>query len=195
MVHRYHMLIGGMIVITKETMMKTIFSQALETLLVDKELEEIHTSEIIKLSGLSRGSFYKYFRDKYALANWKLENLMDSLATQFSGPEEQEENLKATFEHIYANRSIYKKLFKYTGQNSITEFYINAAIFHAKQVKISSGRQFKKRDEYIVRYHTYGILYLLNEWLFDPNPMPVDELYEIILINRSEELKKQYFID
>jgi len=182
-------------VVTKETMMKTIFSHALEILLADKELEDISTSEIIKISGLSRGSFYKYFQDKYDLANWQLEYLLDSFATQFYGPEEQEKSLKITFEHIYENRTIYKKLFKYSGQNSITEFYMNDAISLARRVKNASGRQFTKQDEYIVRYHASGILHLLNEWISEPNPMPVDDFFEIIRINRTEELKQQYFMD
>lgn len=39
-------------------------TQALEELLKDKKLDEIHISEIIKKAGVGRGTFYRYFTSK-----------------------------------------------------------------------------------------------------------------------------------
>ena len=180
--------------ITKETMMKMIFSQALESLLAEKELEEIYTAEIIKRSGLSKASFYRYFQDKYALANWTLQRVLDNQAIQLSGPEEQDRNLKDLFQTMNDNRVIYQKLFRYSGQNSISEYYMDFALKLAEKACKDRGSRITKQEKYTVRYHTSGILDLITQWLFDPNPMSAEELAKVIKENRSDAAKRIFTV-
>ena len=178
--------------LTKENMMKTIFSQALEPLLEERELEEIHTSEIIKKSGLAKSSFYRYFQDKYDLATWMLERVLEGQSIQLTGPEEQEDNVKGLLLSLDAKRPVYQRLFKYKGQNSITDYYMNFGITLAKKACKAKGTKITKRDEYMVRYHMSGILELIAEWLFDPNPMSPEELTAIIRENNTPEVRKLF---
>ena len=45
-------------------------SEAMEYLLSRKNLDDIPVSEIAKMAGVSRRTFYRHFCDKYELVNW-----------------------------------------------------------------------------------------------------------------------------
>ena len=45
-------------------------SESIEYLLSRKSLDDIPVSEIVKMAGVSRRTFYRHFCDKYELVNW-----------------------------------------------------------------------------------------------------------------------------
>ncbi|WP_350343139.1 TetR/AcrR family transcriptional regulator C-terminal domain-containing protein [Proteinivorax tanatarense] len=49
---------------------KNRLAKSLEKLLQKKNLDDIRVSEIVADSSLSRKTFYRHFKDKYALASW-----------------------------------------------------------------------------------------------------------------------------
>lgn len=51
---------------------KERFANALETLMESKRIDEIHVSELVKMTGLSKQTFYYHFNDKYDLMEYCL---------------------------------------------------------------------------------------------------------------------------
>lgn len=178
----------------KDNIVKEAFSQALETLLSSKDLSKISISEIVRLSGLSRSTFYRNFRDKYELANWKYQVLLDGLVKEYLSPSDAEESLHAIIFFINENRPFFQKVLKYTGQNSFYDFYIEHSFEVAQEVCRQSGHQLGPRDSYIIRYHASGILSIIDAWVQSDFPLTAEEISQIINENRSEAIKQLYTI-
>lgn len=177
---------------SKDTFIKKAFSQALEELLREKKLDDITTSEIIKVSGLSRSTFYRHFTDKYELANWKYRDLLGRLSKDHASPDTSAENIRTLIWFIGENRSFYRKVMSYTGQNSFYEYYLNTTLEWAKTIQGRAHRTLRQKDVYTLRYHAAGVLDILAEWLQSDDPISADDFCDIILENRSELLRELY---
>ena len=105
----------------KNTITKEVYRTILENLLNTKELQDVTTTEIIERSGLSRATFYKHFKDKYELAQWEYDYLMQQLTIETQSTEDSAENIRKIVYFVDSRRHIYKKILKYTGQNSFHE--------------------------------------------------------------------------
>ncbi len=176
----------------KDTYIKEIFSKTLEQLLKKKELEDISASEIIEQSGLSRSTFYRHFTDKYELANWKYKEMLGRLSRDHTSPDTSGKNLRSLVDFIYSNRDYFKKVIAYTGQNSFYEYYLSVSVEWAEQIQKKAGRKLTRKDIYTLRYHSAGIVDILQEWLQSDDPLPPEAFFEIIRDNRSELIKALY---
>ena len=56
---------------------KYIFAQSIKDLMAKQPLDKITVTDIVKHSGMTRQTFYRYFQDKYDLVNWYFEKLAD----------------------------------------------------------------------------------------------------------------------
>lgn len=180
--------------LSKENYIKVIFSRALEELLQGRKLDDINTSEIISRSGLSRSTFYRYFEDKYALANWRYLDMLEQLSKDHTSPETSGENIRRLIDFIDENRSFFRKLLSYSGQNSFNDYYLKITFEWAERINSEAGRELTQKDYYTMRYHAAGILDILNEWLSSDDPISKEEFYEIIMENRSELMKALYTV-
>ena len=77
----------------------------------EKEIKEISVSDICKMTGLNRSTFYANFLDVYDLAEKVKERLENDFSEVFSEPNYTAGALKL-FEHIKDNQLFYKTYFK-----------------------------------------------------------------------------------
>ena len=96
-----------------------VFMELLQT----KELKEITVSDICKLTGLNRSTFYANFLDVYDLAGKLKTKLEADFSSQFENDDPENENNGALkmFKHIKENQIFYKTYFKlgYAESNKI----------------------------------------------------------------------------
>lgn len=176
----------------KDTLTKQVYVSVLDELLAERELSDISTSEIIDRSEMSRATFYKYFADKYELANWRYTVFLDTLAREYMSPDDAADSLNRIVHFIHDHRQTFKKLFRYTGQNSFNDYYMKYAFGVARDIASQSGRTLGIKERYVIAYHSAGILYILNEWVQSDDPLTPDEISVIIEENRSEMVKEIY---
>ena len=53
-----------------------VFAQAIKGLIKVHPLDKIAVTDIVTRSGMTRQTFYRYFKDKYDLVNWYFEKLV-----------------------------------------------------------------------------------------------------------------------
>ena len=54
-----------------------LFAQSIKDLMAKQSLDKMTVTDIVKHSGMTRQTFYRYFKDKYDLVNWYFEKLAD----------------------------------------------------------------------------------------------------------------------
>ncbi|MBQ4545808.1 MAG: TetR/AcrR family transcriptional regulator C-terminal domain-containing protein [Oscillospiraceae bacterium] len=105
-----------------ETETKLKIAKSFEKLLKEKNFDSITVKEIIESSGVSKSTFYRHFKDKYAIIEY--ECLKSGMIFEFykSGDiislHSMHRNL---MEYIYSKRELYSEIVKIDGQNSFVE--------------------------------------------------------------------------
>ncbi len=173
----------------KNLLVKQQFSKVLGDLLLTKEFEDISAADIIKQSGLSKATFYRHFHDKYELANWKFRTLMDGLkGVVVSGGETEDLHLEI-LRFIDRNRPEFKRLFKYTSQNSIREYYMQETFDWAHVHSKAEDKELFYRDYYTLIYCGNGFMAAIEEWLKSDDPISPEQLNSIISSNRTDVVR------
>lgn len=106
--------------------MKTrkIIEDAVKRLLEEKSFERITVSEIIETAGVSKPTFYRYFKSKYDLAAAIFSDcITKDILMQYNG-KNYDEFQKMIYEIIKENRKYLKKVLKTDGPESFYQFLI-----------------------------------------------------------------------
>ena len=145
------------------------------SLLQTNELNEISVSDICKLAGLNRTTFYANYTDIYGLADSirdKLEhNLSDLYRNEITRGVNSNDDLKL-FCHIKDNQIFYKTYFKlgYDDSYKIITYDINLARQHFDNRFI----------EYHMEFFKSGITKIIKLWLQNGCKESPEDMYEII---------------
>ena len=83
-----------------------IFAECIKQLMNHQSLDKITVTDIVEMSGKTRQTFYRYFRDKYDLVNWYFEVLADKSFLQIGNSETLREGLIKKFQFIYNDRAV-----------------------------------------------------------------------------------------
>ncbi len=175
---------------------KDTFGRAIERLLEEKELDSITISEILKESGLSRSTFYKYFKDKYELTCWRFCELHYGNNKEPSSVDAGDQNISNMVHFVADHKSIYKKLFKYHGQNNFYDFFKQFCDDFIEHVARKSNRSLSTREKYINIYHCMGSLEVLKEWvLSSDDSLDAEDILQIIIgESRSDSVRELYIV-
>lgn len=179
--------------ISKNNAIKIIFSQALESLLTEKNFKDITVSDILAKSGLSRSTFYRFFSDKYELATWPYREFVETKILGHPDVWNKSEALTSDMvNHLYENKDYYQKIASYSGQNSLFE-EIRHIAKHADLIALQekTGRKISEDNEFFVSLIAAGLAALINDWLLSGCLIPPEKF--IHLLNQSNPIQKMFF--
>ena len=169
------------------------FSVALQDLLEKKDLDNIYVSDIIEVAGISKSTFYRYFQDKYDLAIWCYVDLLDKLIGENVSFDGIKKIADQELEYMSSNRQFFKKLFDYKGQNSFAKYYMENALVSAENIcRKKHCRGLSQEEKYTIIYHTSGMLSVVDTWLHEDKTTSVEQLSNLIDVNRSTYVKELY---
>lgn len=93
-------------------------------LCADIPLSKITVNKIVEECGVSKPTFYKYFKDKYELMNYIYQKEANYVFTEFSLKEcDIKKAMIVLSKHCMANKNYYTSITKYDGQNSFRDFF------------------------------------------------------------------------
>ena len=144
-------------------------------LLQNKDLDEIHVSDICKRAGLNRTTFYSNYMDIYDLADSirdKLETgLADIYREEIATGYNSNDYLKL-FRHIQANQIFYRTYFKlgYDNNYKILAYDTELAKKHFQNRFIN----------YHIEFFKSGLTKIIKMWLQNGCPETPEEMLEIV---------------
>ena len=157
----------------RESMRK--FEQVLVELLQTKELNEVRVSDLCKLTGLNRSTFYANYEDIYALADQLREKLELEVAALDGSDDLQgftSNNYLRLFQLIAQNQDLYQTYFKlgYDEQYRIWQYDTQLAEKYFDNRFISYHMEFFKS----------GLTKIIKMWLEKGCRETPEEMFEII---------------
>lgn len=150
-------------------------------LLQTKDLEKISVSEICKITGLNRSTFYSNFVDVYDLADKVCQHLENEFLSLYANEIKNEiptHNFTRLFGHIKENQLFYKTYFKIANINmDIIGYDTEMAQKHFNM----------KYIDYHIEFFKNGLNAVIKKWLDGGCQESPEEIEEII---KSEYKRK-----
>ncbi len=142
-------------------------------LLQERELKEITVSDLCKITGLNRSTFYANFLDIYDLADKLREKLECDFSETFQAPNKDKTSggLKM-FEHIKENQIFYKTYFKLGYDQEHTVF-----IYDIERAEQDFGN---KNMDYHIEFFRNGLNAIIKMWLNGGCKESPEEMEEIL---------------
>lgn len=153
---------------------KRALGEALKKLLKTKSFSKICIREICELCNMNRKSFYYHFRDKYDLVIWIFESEFLKRAEKHSDGIWR--TAKELCSYFYENKHFYKKILQVYGQNSFSEYFLEACeIRFAEKIRNTEG--FENLEKSTIELYASCFVLALYKWLKDDCDKDADAFF------------------
>ena len=169
------------------------FVNALKVLIMTSPLDKITVTEIVSISGKTRQTFYRNFKDKYDLVNWHFECLADKSFRQMGKGLTLKEGLNRKLNFIKQEQSFFAAAFQSEDYNSLAAYDYECILdFYQKVIMNKTGQRTLDREiQFLLEMYCKGSVYMTVEWArrdMDLTPEKMTALLIQALPCRLEEL-------
>ena len=179
---------------------REIFIDSILELIKTKSFDEITVSSIVEYSGVSRQSFYNYFRDKYDLVNQIYDHdLKMAINDLQSYGIYTDSRIEASIEGMSGKRTFYNKVLKYSGQNALMYHIKEVAYSAHKEIVLSHISAMPKYNKlpvqkipYLLNFHANCATLAVIDWVTSDTYMPPREVAALIIDSIPRMLKPCY---
>ena len=164
--------------------------EAFEELLKEKSFEDITISDIAKKCEISRGTFYRYFADKYELMNYGYIKKSNALISAYNGIDMLKSNYLAMANYMYKKES-FRKIFMQYGQNSLTDTISMTCNNVCRELVLKSGEK-EISDELsdAIEMFSIGMAEYLRSWALNGYKVTPERIASAIFENIPNKLMK-----
>jgi len=143
-------------------------------LLQSREIKDISVSDIIKMTGLNRSTFYANYLDIYDLADKVRTDLENDFSSRFVDYDTSRDHSGALrmFTHIKENQLFYKTYFKLC--------YDDKFLVSIYDVKRAEKEQLTENLKYHIEFFRNGLNTIIKMWLADGCKESPEEMAEIL---------------
>lgn len=141
------------------------FAKSIKQLMNHQELDKITVTDIVKKTGMTRQTFYRYFKDKYDLVNWYFERLADKSFLQIGESETLFEGLTKKFTFILNDRIFFQEAFKSKDYNNVENYDYHCIYDFYKSVITKKLKGPLSEDiDFLLRMYCHGSITMTVEW-------------------------------
>lgn len=160
---------------------KVFLANAIYELLQEKSFEKITVQMILERSGMSRGTFYRYFRDKYELMSWYYQLNVDKSLNKSDGTN-WDVLILEIFTFVRDTKTYTSKVMKVEGPNSFMNFLHQYTVdFYKRNYMKRRGIQnLSLEEKFCIDFTSAGQLYVLRDWVLRGFKEPVEEVSKIV---------------
>lgn len=172
---------------------KQAIVSAFNRLIARAEIEKITTEKIAAEAGVSKATFYRYFKDKYDVLNYNYQSLLDE-ALQHC------DNYRDLFFRLYSfarsEWTEFRRAFYTTGVNSLENFVYTYSKSVVEQITAQNrvGAAFTPEEALQVDVLCYGISYMYKRWTLGQYPLDPDTAADALFSLMPESLKHLWFV-
>lgn len=155
-------------------------------LLSHKSIEKISVKEILDICELSKGTFYKYFEDKYDIVNQYYAQHFYNALNKFSS-----DNFTASkeiYQFYFSHKKIIKNTIAYTGKNNLFDFTFDLLYdFYSRTWMHANKATELPVDVHIsLVYHCNGMISLYREIVLSKSNYDVEYIVSIAMEMQPE---------
>lgn len=146
-----------------ETRMKII--NAIEKLLKTRNPDDIRVSEVCRLSGISRTTFYAYFEDVLSAIQWLWDDLCSCTLYRINSELSWEEGHRAMLSGLASRSVFYQKVFVSKDYRSLFAYgYRKSLIHHIENIERRLERPLTEQELFELDYSVRALSAMTTKW-------------------------------
>lgn len=168
---------------------KIWIAEKMKELMRDKPIEKIRITEICRLAGIERSTFYYHFVDKYDLVAWIFYH------SAFQRDITSLEDAAKGLEQMKRDFIFYKRAYEDESQNPLWKYMLE--YFVEQYNNIAKQRlhtdTLDVQTQFNIRHYCYGCIGMTREWLLNDNITPALRAVEMMFQSMPTSLHSIYF--
>lgn len=149
---------------TKQDETKYIFAQSIKDLMASQSLDKITVTDIVRHSGMTRQTFYRYFQDKYDLVNWYFERLADKSFRQIGNSSTLREGLIKKFSFLLNDKIFFMQAFQSKDYNNVENYDYQCIFMFYKQIIEKKIGTIPSDIMFLLEMYCHGSITMTVEW-------------------------------
>lgn len=146
-----------------ETRMKII--NAIEKLLKTRNPDDIRVSEVCRLSGISRTTFYAYFEDVLSAIQWLWDDLCSRTLYRINSELSWEEGHHAMLSGLASRSVFYQRVFVSKDYRSLFAYgYRKSLMRHIENIERRLGRPLTEQELFELDYSVRALSAMTTKW-------------------------------
>ena len=161
---------------------KYIFAQAIKDLIKVVPLDKIAVTDIVTRSGMTRQTFYRYFKDKYDLVNWYFEKLVLQSFRQMGNGCSLQEALQLKFAFINSEHSFFKEAFKSNHYNNLVNYDFNCIYeFYKGIIEKNLNHSVDDDLDFLLKMYCKGSIDMTVDWVLNDMPISIEKIVSLLI--------------
>ena len=161
---------------------KYIFAQAIKDLIKVVPLDKIAVTDIVTRSGMTRQTFYRYFKDKYDLVNWYFEKLVLQSFRQMGNGCSLQEALQLKFAFINSEHSFFKEAFKSNDYNNLVNYDFNCIYeFYKGIIEKNLNHSVDDDLDFLLKMYCKGSIDMIVDWVLNDMPISIEKIVSLLI--------------
>lgn len=156
---------------------KQALASAMKKLMKKTAPEKISVTDICRECSVNRKSFYYHFQDKYDLINWIFDSEFERIAAESADRDGLRAMLRL-LEHLYEDRSFYRRALQIKGQNSFTDHFRELLV---SSIRSRFGGMFSSEVlDFRIGFYADALVCTIHRWLTGRDTMPPGKLFSLL---------------
>lgn len=169
---------------------KNAIVDAFNELITNHDFDKLTVTDIAKKAGVSKATFYRYFKDKYDVMNYNYMRLLD----YYAAPERCHNYEELYYNLFFAARESWQYLrnaFNSTGANCFSYYIYQYSYEIAEQITKSNrdGQGFSSSERLQFDVFCKGISYMYENWIFGGYDISAEDAAKALYAMMPETLK------
>lgn len=167
-----------------------VFARSIMELMETQSLDKITVTDIVKKSGMTRQTFYRYFKDKYDLVNWYFERLADKSFKQISNSYTLKEGLVKKFTFLLNDRVFFSEAFKSKDYNNIENYDYLSILDLYKGIIYKKIGDIPDDIMFLLEMYCHGSITMTVEWATTGMKRSPEEMADLLISALPEKLEE-----
>jgi AcrR family transcriptional regulator len=167
-----------------------IFASSIKELMEMQSLDKITVTDIVKKSGKTRQTFYRYFKDKYDLVNWYFEKLADKSFRQISNSYTLKEGLTKKFIFLLNDKTFFMEAFQSKDYNNVENYDYQCILeFYSSIIKKKIG-EIPPDIQFLLEMYCHGSITMTVNWAIEGMIIPPNDIADLLIDALPKKLEE-----
>ncbi|MCR5785252.1 MAG: TetR/AcrR family transcriptional regulator [Eubacterium sp.] len=180
----------------KKDVTKRHIAESFKKLVVKDSFEKLTIKKITNEAGIIRPTFYNYYRDKYDVMEYLLQEEVLDGAIESYREGGLKEGLIYIVNRVLGEREYYQKVFLITGQNNFEDVFKERLMAYIQGYIFQNGKKMDWPDNpalkpyTVAKFETDCFIAYLRYWVFSSEDVSPEDVADGYIFLRREAIQK-----